>query len=344
MPVQEGNSIMITETKTRVRTLFAVVAILSGALTPHAAMAQEEKAVEKFPTVLGRDITLWSDGTRLSGILLYPKDREEGEKLPAIVLCNGWGGTKAFLMRSGIAPRFAAAGYVAIVYDYRNWGDSNSRLVVRGEMPEPDEEGYVRVKAQAIREIVDPVDQQKDIDAAVSYVHGEPMVDQGRIGIWGTSFGGGHVIYRAAHDRRIACVVAQVGSMPDDWTQRFPAGLGRVYKQKSDRARGLIDPVPQGESPSGLNGAPHPERIALFNPGQYADRVKVPTLLIDAEKEHYFKIEENSGRVHEILKNNGVPTEYHVLKGKKHYDVYSGQLLDHVMKLEISWFNAHLKK
>ena len=329
---------------TRVLALLAVVAILSGGLVSHAAMAQEEKAVENFPTVLQRDITLWSDGTRLSGVLLYPKDREEGEKLPAIVLCNGWGGTKAFLMRSGIAPRFAQAGYVVIDYDYRNWGDSDSRLVVRGEMPEPDKDGYVTVKAQAIREVVDPVDQQKDIDAAISYVYGEPMVDKDRIGIWGTSFGGGHVIYRAAHDGRIACVVAQVGSMPDNWTKRFPARLKGVYKQKSDRARGLVDPVPQGGgSPGVLKGTPYHERIALFNPGQYADRVKVPTLLIDAEKEHYFDIKDNSGRAHEILKKNGVPTEYHVLKGIAHYDVYKGQPLDDVMKLEISWFDKYLK-
>ena len=329
---------------TCVPAVFAVAASLSGALTSHAAPAQEEKAVESFPAVLQRDIALWSDGTRLSGVLLYPKDREEGQKLPAIVLCNGWGGTKAFLMRTGIAPRFAAAGYVVINCDYRGWGDSDSRLVVRGKMPRPDKDGHVTVKAQAIRELVDPVDQQKDIDAAVSYVYGEPMVDQDRIGIWGTSFGGGHAIYRAAHDRRIACVVAQVGSMPDDWTKRFPAGLNAVYKQKSDRARGLADPVPQGGgSPGGLQGTPYPERIALFSPGQYADRVRVPTLLIDAEMEHYFKIQENSGRVHEILKNNGVPTDYHVLQGKKHYDVYSGQLLDGVMKLEIAWFDKCLK-
>ena len=89
---------------TRMLALFAVAAIPSGVLTSHAAMAQEEKSVENFPIVLQRQITLWSDGTRLSGVLLYPRDREEGEKLPAIVLCNGWGGTKAFLMRSGIAP------------------------------------------------------------------------------------------------------------------------------------------------------------------------------------------------------------------------------------------------
>lgn len=324
--------------------IFTVVAIMSGVLMSCAATAQEEKTVENFPTVLQRDIILWSDGTRLSGVLLYPKDREEGEKLPAIVLCNGWGGTKAFLMRSGIAPRFAAAGYVVIHYDYRNWGDSDSRLVVRGEMPMPDKDGYMTVKAQAIREVVDPFDQQEDIDAAVSYVYGEPMVDNDRIGIWGTSFGGGHVIYRAAHDGRIACVVAQVGAMPDDWTRRFPDGLKAVYRQKADRARGVVDPVPQGGgSPGGLSGTPYSERIALFNPGQYADRVKVPTLLIDAEKEHYFDIKENSGRVHEILKKNGVPTEYHVLKGIGHYAIYGGQPLDDVMKLEIAWFDKYLK-
>ena len=325
--------------------LLGIVVILSSTLMSHAALAQEEHTVEDFPTVLQRNITFWSDGTRLSGVLLYPKDRNEGDKLPAIVMCNGWGGTKAFLMRSGIAPRFAAAGYVVINYDYRGWGDSDSRLVARGEMPEPDEDGFVTVKAQAIREVVDPVDQQQDIDAAISYVYGEPMVDKERIGIWGTSFGGGHVIYRAAHDRRIACVVAQVGSMPDDWTRRYPAGLKKVYEGKSARARGDVDPVPQGGgSPGVLKGTPFSERIAVFNPGQYADRVSVPTLLIDAEQEHYFKIEENSRRVHEILKQNGVPTEYHVLKGTKHYDVYSGECLDDVMKLEIPWFDEYLKK
>ncbi|MFV1964882.1 MAG: alpha/beta hydrolase [Pirellulaceae bacterium] len=325
--------------------LFAVTAIVSVGLLSNTVFAQEEKEVNGFASVLQRDVTLWSDGTRLSGVLLYPKDHEEGEKLPALVLCNGWGGTKAFLMRTEIAPRFAAAGYVVINYDYRGWGDSDSRLVVEDEMPDPDEDGFVTVKAQAIRELVDPIDQQKDIDAAVSYVHGEPMVDNERIGIWGTSFGGGHVIYRAAHDRRIACVVAQVGSMPDDRTKRNPAALNGIYKGKSDRARGIADPVPQGGgSPGGLKGTPYWERILLFAPGQYADRVKVPTLLIDAEKEHYFKIEENAGRVHEILKQNGIPTDYHVLKGKVHYDVYSGECLDDVMKLEIPWFDKYLKK
>ncbi len=63
--------------RTRMPALFAVGAILSGALMSHATTAQEEKAVKDFPAVLGRDITLWSDGTRLSGVLLYPKDAKK---------------------------------------------------------------------------------------------------------------------------------------------------------------------------------------------------------------------------------------------------------------------------
>ena len=44
-----------------------------------------------------------------------------------------------------------------------------------------------------------------------------------------------------------------------------------------------------------------------------------------------------------MLKKNGVPTDYHVFKGLKHYDVYQGKPLDDVMNLEIPWFDKYLK-
>ena len=47
--------------------------------------------------------------------------------------------------------------------------------------------------------------------------------------------------------------------------------------------------------------------------------------------------------MHEILKKNGVPTEYHVLKGIGHYAIYRGKPLDDAMNLEIAWFDRHLK-
>ncbi len=321
--------------------VFGLLAVSFGAMPgAWAAEAGEESEVAGYSKIVKRAVEIWSDGTRLSADIFYPKDRKEGEKLPAIVLCHGWGGTKASLVRA-IAPRFASEGYVVLAFDYRGWGDSDSRLVLRGEMPEADEDGYMTVKVQAIRELVDPVDHQMDIDNAISFVEGESIVDTDRIGIWGSSFGGGHVIWRAAHDDRVACVVAQVGGMNGTALNKLNGALSKVRTQ---RARGETDPVPQGVAVGGgLQGTAHMERVTLYSPGYYADQVTVPTLLLDADGEHYFDITENSGAVHKILKKNGVATEYHILKDTAHYDVYRGDTLDEVMKLEIAWFEKHLK-
>jgi hypothetical protein len=319
-----------------------LAAALGAAPDASAAVTSEEAEVAGYPKIVKRAVELWSDGTRLSADIFYPKDREEGERFPAIVLCHGWGGTKASLVRA-IAPRFASEGYVVLAFDYRGWGDSDSRLVMRGKMPEADEDGYVTVKAQAIREVVDPVDHQMDIDNAISFVEGESIVDTDRIGIWGSSFGGGHVVWRAAHDSRVACVVAQVGSMNGTALNTLSTALIEVRTQ---RARGEIDPVPQGIVALGgeLRGAPLWERVTLYSPGYYAGQVTVPTFFLDADGEHYFDIAKNSEAVHNILRKNGIPTEYRVLKDTKHYDVYRGDTLDEVMKLEIAWFDKHLKK
>jgi len=146
----------------------ALAGIVAAALAAAPALgAGELMDVEGYPSLVRKPVEIWSDGTRLAGDVFYPKSTAEGEKLPTIVLCHGWGGTKAHLNR-GIAPRFAEAGYLVLAFDYRGWGESDSRLVVRGEMPKPDEDGYVTVKAQAIRQLVDPLDQQEDIPPNVT--------------------------------------------------------------------------------------------------------------------------------------------------------------------------------
>jgi len=324
----------------RASTVAMVIAMLAIALTAMpGAWAAEEKAVNKYPNIVTRSVEIWSDGTRLAGDLFYPKERDG--KLPAIVLCHGWGGTKAHLNRQ-IAPWFASEGYVVLSFDYRGWGESDSRLVVLGEMPKADEDGNITVKAKRIKEVVDPVDQQMDIDNAISFIEGESMVDAKRIGIWGSSFGGGHVVWRSAFDDRITCAVAQVGGINGTGLNKLPPAL---QKTRTERARGDIDPVPQEiPVPGGqLQGTAFMERVVQFSPGYYADQIKAPTLLIDADKEHYFDIAENSGAVYKILKENGVDTEYHILKDTGHYDVYRGEGLKKVMKLEIDWYNKYLK-
>ena len=314
----------------------AVVALIAGLVAP-AALAED---VRDFPTVNRTSVNFWSDGTRLAGDVFKPKDMSDGDTLPAIVLCHGWGGTKAHLNRQ-IAPGFAAAGYVVLAFDYRGWGESNSRLILKGKMPKPDDDGNITVTVTAVQQIVDPLDQQEDIDAAITFMEGEPGVDANRIGIWGSSFGGGHVVWRAAHDPRVKCVAAQVGGM--DSRAGLLDQLKELREEKIKRVRGDLAPVPlDADMPEGLTGTPYYIRFLEFSPVSHADKITAPTIIIDAENEHYFDNKENGHMVYSKLKGR-VPVEYHLFEGIGHYDIYSGESLKKAMKLEIAWFDKHLK-
>jgi len=321
-----------------IATRILATAVLVAVLISIPSFADDVKDVRGFPDLARRSVELWSDGTRLAGDVTYPKDATEDNKLPAIVLCHGWGGTKAHL-NAQIAPQFAAAGFVVMTFDYRGWGESDSRLVIMDEMPKPDKDGYVTVKALAVQQLVDPLDQQEDIDAAITFIEGESMVDTDQIGIWGSSFGGGHVVWRAANDSRVKCVVAQVGAMD----QMLGLPLEEIHAEKIRRARGEVMPVPlDAEKPEGLVGTPYYDRFAEFSPVGHADKITVPVLIIDAENEHYFDIKDHGGKVYSIIKDK-VPSEYHVFKDTEHYDVYRGEKLKETMAMEIPWFQKHLK-
>jgi dienelactone hydrolase len=284
-----------------------------------------------------RSVNIWSDGTRLSGDLFYPKGLKRAEKLPAIILCSGWGGVKSHLNRD-YAPLFARAGYVILTFDYRGWGESDSRLVIKGKMPKPDEKGEVKVRGRAIRELVDPKDQIEDIINCINFISGDPIADPERIGLWGTSFGGGHVLYVAANDSRVKCIVSQVGSLHHRWISKQ-----KVNKQAIDRARGEIDPVPQGvDQVRGLKGTPYLSRMANNHPIDFADRLKIPVLIIDAEKEELMNIKEHGQLLYELLKDK-VPAKYELMPGITHFEIYSKGRLQ-AIKLAIEWFNEHLKK
>jgi len=195
--------------------LVTFMSVIAGDLF-HVWSHETERAKAKSTEIESRPVSIWSDGARLSGDLFYPKDLKSEDNLPAIILCHGWGGVRSHPNQFYVSE-FAGAGYVVLTFDYRGWADSDSRLVIEGKRPKPDEKRRVTVRAQAIREVVDPFDQTEDIIHCIDLISGEPSVDPDRIGLWGTSFGGGHVVYVAALDKRVKCIVSQVPSMDGAW-------------------------------------------------------------------------------------------------------------------------------
>lgn len=333
----------------------AVVAflLLSATVSTSAQQQQGKTLTEsrsaKYPPlpddVERTSVTIWSDGTRMAGDIYRPKGLKPDDKLPGIVFVHGTGGVKKTPFSIQLATAFARRGYIFLNFDYRGWGESESRLLMLEAMPDPDEKGELTVKARAIRWQMDFQDQTTDIRNAIAFLAGEPNVDPARIGIFGTSYGGSLVTWTAAFDPRVKCAAMQV------------PGLGGIrgvpyskfaYGMMSKQARGETEPVPyEHGAPGGKMAAYSHMRYNIakdiaFDPFQAAKQVKIPMLIIDAGNEELMDIKENGGRVAEILKSNGTPVIYHIIPGIGHYGVY-GEKLAEALKMELDWFDEHLK-
>jgi len=132
-----------------------------------------------------RDVEFDAEGVTLRG-WFYEADGASGPA-PTVVLAHGFSAVKEMYL-DRFAETFAAAGLNALVYDNRGFGASDG---------EPRQE-------------IDPWAQVRDYRHAITYATTLPEVDRDRIGIWGTSYSGGHVLVVAAVDRRVKAVVAQV--------------------------------------------------------------------------------------------------------------------------------------
>ncbi|ABG05367.1 peptidase S15 [Rubrobacter xylanophilus DSM 9941] len=132
-----------------------------------------------------RDVEFDAEGVTLRGWLYLPD--EARNPVPTIVMAHGFSAVKEMYL-DRYAEVFAEAGLGALVYDNRNFGASD---------------GHVRQE-------IDPWQQVRDYRHAITYAESLPEVDGDRIGVWGSSYSGGHVLVLGAIDRRIKCVVSQV--------------------------------------------------------------------------------------------------------------------------------------
>jgi len=105
---------------------------------------------------------------------------------PIVIMGHGLGAVREMGL-DAYAQRFAAEGWSVLVFDYRHLGAS-------GGTP---------------RQLLDIGRQRADWHAALAFARTLPEVDVDRIAVWGSSFGGGHVMQIASEDTDIAAVVAQ---------------------------------------------------------------------------------------------------------------------------------------
>lgn len=136
------------------------------------------------------DIVFSSGDASCAGWFFLPVGDNVPGPVPAVAMAHGMGAVKEMHLEP-FAQRFAEAGIAALLFDYRGFGGS---------------EGAPR------RKIV-PRDQMEDYRSALTWLSLRDEVDADRLGLWGTSFSGGHVLHVGAYDPRVKAVVSQVGAM-----------------------------------------------------------------------------------------------------------------------------------
>ena len=211
----------------RRKSLVALALAAVLATLPVHARAAEEAA----DPIVQRTADVRSEGVRLTANLYFLASLQ-GKRLPAIIMSHGWGGTAALLQPQ--ARAFAAAGYFVVAFDYRGWGESDSRVILTGRAADAAHRDGQRFTAEVleVREVVDPLEQAEDIFNVIHWAVGEPMVDSQRIGLWGTSFSGGLIVYVAARDPRVKALVSQVGYMGQPIERFAPPAPGPCVRER----------------------------------------------------------------------------------------------------------------
>jgi len=288
------------------------------------------------------DTYFYSRGLRCSAWLYRP---QAVRRPPVVVMAHGLAAQKDFGLQA-YAERFADNGLACLVFDYRHFGGSEG---------EP-------------RNLVNPWMQLEDWKAAIHHARSIEDIDGNRLGLWGTSFSGGHVLVTAAQVKGVSAVTAQVPFVDGiATTMRFSP----VY-QIQGLAHGLRDLVRLllGKEPHRVPAVGEPDTFALMNtpecmagyhslvpkntswknevparfalmvglyrPTAYARRIPCPVLLIYARQDTLIPcraVEKTAAKI---------PRAKALGLDAGHFDVYTGALFEEVVRTQADFLADHL--
>jgi alpha-beta hydrolase superfamily lysophospholipase len=280
------------------------------------------------------EIEFESGGERCAA-WLYPA-AGDAARAPVVVMAHGLSGTR----RDGLGPfaeRFAAAGFAALVFDHRGFGDSGG---------EPD--------------LFHPGRQLADWRAAIAHARSLPGVDPERVATFGSSMGGGNALAAAADDPRVAAAISQVPfldmarqahrSSPLVSARMLWAALrghhlpavGQPHEAAFINApggeEGWRHVVAGGEDSRWRNRVSSRWLLGVpYRPARHATKLHCPWLLCVGEADRVAK----SGPA--IAAARRAPRgELRTYPGADHFDIYDGAEFEAVVADEVEFLRRHL--
>jgi alpha-beta hydrolase superfamily lysophospholipase len=288
-------------------------------------------------------VHFYSEGARLAGILYLPDGAGGDPGRAGVVLCHGFTGIKELILPQ-YAEAFARAGFVALTFDYRGFGESGGQ---RGRLLWQE--------------------QAADIINAVTFLSTRSEVDPKRIGLWGTSYGGALAPYVLAVDDRPRACVGQLGfgDAASAMADRLPAEVIESFRPmlEEDRRRRVIHNDPMYGDAMELAGDPEMtafmkktaeklpqlegrqimlqflEAHLQFSPVSVIHRKgDRPLMLIAAELDVVCPIEN-----YKLLYDRAPePKEWVVFEKTRHFEFYEGEPADRSAAEAVRFFKNHL--
>jgi fermentation-respiration switch protein FrsA (DUF1100 family) len=288
-------------------------------------------------------VSFFSDGVKLVGDLYLPGGLGPGERRAGIVLCHGYTGVKDLFLPDN-ARVLNEAGYVALTFDYKGWGESGgpkSRLA--------------------------PFSRVADVRAALTFLAAQPEVAPARLGLYGTSYGGATAVWAAALDRRVGCLVSVVGvghgerwmrsvRRPDEWhdllarsaadrERRVLTGESELVERDlvllQDRQSAEISAEARRQNPAALSTLPldYVDDTLSFHAEWVVERIAPrPVLFITTDDDRLVPPEESEA----LYARAGEPKRLVTLQGVGHYQVYFEPAFSQVMAETVTWYATHL--
>jgi pimeloyl-ACP methyl ester carboxylesterase len=264
---------------------------------------------------------------------------------PVILMAHGLGATKDMRL-DAFAERFAAAGYSCLVFDYRHFGQSDG---------EP-------------RQLLDIARQLQDWSAAITFARSDSRLSASPLILWGTSFGGGHVIATAARHPEIAAAIAQcpftdgiasalamdfrsslkvtvraIRDMVASWLRLTPAMIATAGPPHSaalmtapDAQPGYFALVPDGSGFRNEVAARFGLQILRYRPGRDAARVASPILFCTCEADTVAP----AGPTKRYAAR--APRGESLLYAEGHFDIYVGAAFEKVVADQLAFLQRHV--
>jgi predicted acyl esterase len=277
---------------------YALLAAIALTVSTGTAVADAAYTVETmhFDVVVGS-----GQHCDVVGDLYTPATATAATPAPAILTTNGFGGSKDD--QAGIGRFAATNGYVVLSYSGLGFGGSGCRIT----LDDPDWDG--RAASQLVSFL-------GGLDHVRHDAPGDP-----RVGMVGGSYGGEIQFAAASVDPRVDTIIPMItwhdlaySLAPNNATPATTPGAvkitwGLLFVFEGALVENITNPDPgraigcpnfptdvcTGLLAAGVLGYPTPETTAFLRHASvatYADRVRVPTLLIQGQKDTLFNLNE----------------------------------------------------